>query len=183
MWSRSVTRSAGRCLTGASSGGRSRSRRCSRPHGQSRGRSAWWRGRHRARRPPRDAGRLIATTNVRHQTPRQAARLRVRHQRGRRAEPLRTVGDLPLHPGPSACLERFTHTPAADRRTGPPDGVAATTDVEQPRPTDPDTASTAAAPGADMPDHQGRHPPVRADPGSIPRFGRVGRSVAALSLL
>jgi hypothetical protein len=49
---------------------------------------------------------------------------------------------------PSACLERFTHTPTSDPHIVPPDGAATGADVGRPCPRDPDTANIAAACGA-----------------------------------
>jgi hypothetical protein len=108
-----------------------------------------------------DAGRLIATTNVRRiaanlainkdTAARHLARLRdygfVLQEEGGQSpsgqwEPCRYILD------PSACLERFTHTPTSDPHTVPPDDAVTAADPGRPCPRDPDTANIAAAPGA-----------------------------------
>jgi hypothetical protein len=109
-----------------------------------------------------DTGRLIATTNVRRiatnlainkdTAAKHLARLRDYgfvlqeeggHSAAGRWETCRYILD------PSACLERFTHTPTGDRLPVPPDGAEAGEDPARPCPNDPDTANPAAALGAD----------------------------------
>jgi hypothetical protein len=110
------------------------------------------------------AGRLIATTNVRRiatnlainkdTAAKHLARLRdygfvIQEEGGQspsgRWETCRYILD------PSACLERFTHTPTptSERQPVPPDGAEAAADPARPSPRDPDTVNTAAHPGAD----------------------------------
>jgi hypothetical protein len=109
-----------------------------------------------------DAGRLIATTNVR----RIAANLAInKDTAAKHLARLRDYGFVLQEEGghsasgrwetcryildPSACLERFTHTPTGDRQPGPPDGAATGADPGRPCPRDPDTATITAAPEAD----------------------------------
>jgi hypothetical protein len=111
-----------------------------------------------------DTGRLIATTNVRRiatnlainkdTAAKHLARLRdygfvLQEEGGHsptgRWETCRYILD------PSACLERFTHTPTptSDRHPVPPGGAASGVEPGRPCPRDPDTANPAAASGAD----------------------------------
>jgi hypothetical protein len=107
-----------------------------------------------------DAGRLIATTNVR----RIAANLAInKDTAARHLARLRDYGFVLQEEGgqspsgrwetcryildPSACLERFTHTPTGDPHTVPLDDVGVAADPGRPCPRDPDTANIAAAPG------------------------------------
>jgi hypothetical protein len=109
-----------------------------------------------------DTGRLIATTNVRRiatnlainkdTAAKHLARLRDYgfvlqeeggHSASGRWETCRYILD------PSACLERFTHTPTGDRQPVPPGGTEAATDPARPCPNDSDTANPAAPPRAD----------------------------------